>query len=145
MSEKEKTKPKGFKFSNFKVNKDKAENGVDFQYAPTLMLRVARFNSPKVQNYLRKKQKPFMRQINQGTMDEETSRDILRKVLARFCLLGWKGLIDDDGKAIPYSPEKAEELLRETDFLTEILEICQSRETFQDLDEDDFEEAKGNS
>ncbi len=141
---KEDTKPKGFKFSNFKVNKDKAENGVWFEFAPGFSLKVARFNSPKVQNYMRKKQKPYLRQINKGTLDEETSRNILRKTLSKFCLLGWKGLIDDDGKEIKYSEEKAFELLAEPDFLSEVIEIVQSRETFQDLDEADLEEATGN-
>ncbi len=139
------TKPKGFKFSNFKVNKKKAVDGVDFQYAPGLILTVARFSGPKVQNYIRKAQKPYKYMINNGTMDEETSRGILIKALAKFCLLGWEGLIDDDENPIVYSEQQAIKCLEEEDFFVDVLSICQSKETFQDLDEDDFEEAKGNS
>ena len=42
-----------------------------------------------------------------GMMDDDDEKEILSR-----CVKGWRGLEDDDGKEIPFSQEKAKEILK---------------------------------
>lgn len=42
---------------------------------------------------------------------DEMRTQVLREVVAKHVLVGWEGLEDDDGQPLPYSPERALELL----------------------------------
>ena len=44
--------------------------------------------------------------------DPEASLDLQMEAVAHTVLIGWRGLTDDDGSDVPYSPEKAMELFR---------------------------------
>jgi hypothetical protein len=59
---------------------------------------------------LDKARKPFMHEIRDGKADDVTLRQIQAQALAEAALKGWQGLTMG-GEAIPYSEEKAIDLL----------------------------------
>jgi hypothetical protein len=129
----------GFKFSNFKTDKALEENGVWVEYKEDFSMLIARFGNEKCQAFLRKLRKPHLRQLRRGTMDEKIGLEILRKATAKYILLGWKGLDDDTGIEIPYSEEKALELLQTRDFFDEVVDIANDMDTFKSEDNEDAE------
>jgi len=50
-----------------------------------------------------------------AVIPDEKSKAIDLALLCETVLVGWEGLVDDDGKEIPYSPEKAIEILGDPD------------------------------
>lgn len=75
--------------------------------------------------------KPYERKIQQKRMDPVLHDNLVRKAVAKNILIGWKG-IEIDGKAVKYSPEKAEELMKRfEDFQEDVLTAAMSRETFR--------------
>lgn len=83
----------------------------------------------------------------QGRRGDELPRDVEEAIaleaLSRTILLGWKGIEDDDGVEIPYSPEKARELLKlSRDFRIEVTEIATEMEVYR---REEAEAGKGRS
>lgn len=127
----------GFKFSSFKTDKALEEEGVWIDYGQGFRMKIARLGNSKCQAYLRRLRKPFMRQIQAGTLDDAVAESFLRKAVGKFVLLGWEGMCEDDGTEIPFSAEEAMKRLETRDFLELVVEIAQDRETFKEEIEGD--------
>lgn len=75
-----------------------------------------RWNSLSSASYRQNKYK-----IDNGLMTEEQSIARIRKLFCQAILLDWRGVTDDDGLALPYSPELGEEVMSECHTLYEYL------------------------
>jgi hypothetical protein len=107
------------------------QEGVDIDLGDGAVVTVCRPNNPKFRDYLNKLRKPYERQIQRGTADQDVLDKLTRKAVARHVLIGWKG-IEVDGDEVKYSPEKAEELMIQfPDFQEDVLFAANSRETFR--------------
>jgi len=124
-------KTKGFEFGNFKTDPEKEEDGVWYEYAPKFRLLIARMGNTKCQRLFEKREKPYMHRIRQGELDEDTAMEILIETLAETVLLGWEGLLSG-GEPIPYSKEKARELLAVRDFRAVVLEFAKDGDNFRE-------------
>lgn len=131
------------RLSDFRTNKVAEVEGVEIDVdGEGFKITVARSNNDKAVKYLRKISKPFMRQIRKETLEPKKGRELIARMYSRFILLGWEGLEDDDGTAVPYSQEKAYELMNELpDFLELIQDFAGDRETFA---LENLEESEGN-
>ena len=96
-------------FNNYKVDSAKSEDGVWMEHDGAKFL-VARFGNPRFVNYLEKLRRPYERVIANGTISNDKLTELGVKAMAEYILLDWKGLTVN-GKDIPYSKEKALELL----------------------------------
>lgn len=115
--------------NKYKTDKTAELNGVWIEVDDGVEWLIARLNNEKAREMRRRLEKPYRSFAN---IPDKANEEILRKVIANTVLLDWKGITDDDGKLIPYSPEKAEELLKELpDFLTDVANASMARETFQ--------------
>jgi hypothetical protein len=78
--------------------------------------------------------------MTSGRMNPDFEYREVGKMLAKAVLLDWKGLIDDDGKEIPYSMDVALELLTNPEYrrFREFVNIAADDEAhFQDeIDEE---------
>jgi hypothetical protein len=84
--------------------------------------------------------RPYQRQIEQRTMDNEVAEDIVRKVYVRHVVKDWEGFKDEQGEEVPYSPEAAEEVFRAMpELFRDIQALAQEFSTFQMAE---IEEAK---
>jgi len=132
----------GFKLSELRTDVSKSEEGVWCDVGEGFAIKVARIGHPKYQAYIAKLTKPHTRQIRRQGIGAPILRDIQRKATAKYLLLDWRNLHDDDGNEIPYSETKALELLSDPqydEFLELVLEYAQDTEIFRAEDEADAE------
>ena len=115
----------------YATDKEAEQDGVDVELGDGGTITVRRTNNKQFRDLLEKLRKPYERQIQRGTANKDMIDGLTRKAVARTVLIGWKG-IEIDGKAVKYSPEKAEELMKEfEDFQEDVLFAANSRETFR--------------
>lgn len=107
------------------------KDGVEVKLDGDAAIIVRPMRNEQFRKYLNELLKPYERRIQQKRMDSKLQDDLTRKAVAKFVLIGWKG-IEVDGKAVKYSPEKAIELMeRFEDFQEDVLTAALSRETFR--------------
>lgn len=139
-------KGKGFRLSSLKTDVAKSEEGVWCEVGEGFEIKVARLGHPKYQAYLAKLSKPHAKQIRrEGLGAAEVLREIQRKATAKYLLLDWRNLHDDEGNEIPFSEEKALEILGNPEyeeFFDIVLEHAQDVELFR---AENAEESAGNS
>lgn len=137
-------KKKGFRLSSLKTDAKRSEEGVWQEIGEGFEVKVARLGHPEYKAYVAKLSKPHLRSIQREGIGSAKLREIQQRAVSRHILLDWRGLHDDDGSEIPYSQEKALELLSDPDYselLDIILELAQDVELFRAAS---VEEAAGN-
>ncbi|UUV44528.1 tail assembly chaperone [Rhodobacter phage RcMotherGoose] len=101
-------------FDQFETNAEKEAEGVEVQYAPNkdgtiptfILSRMGKSNK-KYAKALDKSSKPYARQLQLGTLAEETAEALFMGVFVKTVLKGWKNVRGRDGKDLPFSPENA--------------------------------------
>lgn len=90
----------------FGTDKNIEKNGIVLDYGE-FQLTVARAGGSNQAYNKRLEQitKPYRRAIENETMDQKLSMDILMQVYAETVVLGWEGVTDDKGKDVPFSKE----------------------------------------
>ena len=73
-------------------------------------LEIARSNNPQFRAKFRKLSKPYQRQIDNKTISDEKSVDIVCEAMAGTVLVGWSGTFPD-GEEYQYSEDAAKQLL----------------------------------
>lgn len=85
-----------------------ASEGVWVPFAAGVEVKIARANNPRMLAASRKLSAAAGRAI---VSDRELGEELWSKAAAREIVKDWRGITDDAGNPIPYSPEKAEEFL----------------------------------
>lgn len=107
------------------------KDGVEVDLGEGAAIIVRPMRNENFRKYLNELLKPYERQIQRKKMDQHLQDRLTRKAVAKFVLIGWKG-IEIDGKEVKYSPAKAEELMeRFEDFQEDVLTAAMTRETFR--------------
>ncbi len=126
----------------YATDKQAEQDGVEVRLDDGCTILVARANNRKFKSEMRRLMKPYQNQERRGTFDADLRDDLTRQAVAKFVLLGWKG-IELDGKLVKYSPEKAEELMkRSEDFENDVIDAATMMETFRAIE---LEEGAKNS
>lgn len=103
------------KLTSMKTDPAKVEAGMwigDIPDMGDLKLKVRPIGNPDYQRLYGRLVDATPRQHKPGgVVDFETRQQISARTLAETVLLGWEGLEDDDGKPLPYTADKAKELL----------------------------------
>lgn len=130
----------------FNTDGDKELNGVDVPLGEGFVIRVARVGNKNAARLFQElASAPDVAMARRaGALTEVKEREIMMEVYARTILVGWTGLTDD-GKDVPYSPEKAKELLAVPDFLRVVQDFAQTQENFRRQAVDGATEALGKS
>lgn len=118
--------------SKFRTDATLEVDGVEIPVGDGLTLRIARAGNDKASaEYRRLTSDPRVQMaIRTNTMDPAEMRRIVDEVYASTILLGWSGLTED-GKEIPYSREKAKELLGIRDFRAMVQSLAETQELFR--------------
>lgn len=137
------------KLSSLQQNVNLETEGVWVDYDSEFKVKVARMGNPNFEAYVNKMTKTFLGDgFSRGSekiQDPQVLQEITQKAMAKTVLLDWAGLEDDEGNQIPYSPEKAYELLSDPkfkDFYRDITQIANNGKRYRD---EGVEEAVGNS
>lgn len=56
--------------------------------------------------------RPHKRAMDRGTMDVETSDEIMRSIYAKHVVVDWDGIKDEKGKKVPCTPENVAEFFK---------------------------------
>lgn len=137
MSKKEKKKKKGVRFSAFKTNEVLEDEGVWIDFGAGMQLKVARLGNQKCQDLVARLQRPHLKKMRKGNLSQVEIDEIMRKAISECVLLGWENLLDEKDNPIPYSTEKAFELLGTKDFMSEVMGIAQDADNFRDEVQED--------
>lgn len=131
------------KLSKLKTDDQKSKNGVWVTVHAGFRMLIARINNPKYREYIRQRGRALQRQIRRGLLDNDEMEKLTKDAISLHVLLGWEGLEDEDGKQIPYSPQKARALFDSHEELYDmVLEYANDAETFK---QEDDEKLQGNS
>lgn len=102
---------------NFKTDLTLEEKGVWLQIGVDVDTGVAqeilvRYSANKdAQRMITRLREPHKKQFRKGNIPDDINETILTQVVAKHILIGWRGLLDDDGKEIEFTEEKALEIL----------------------------------
>lgn len=110
--------------SKFKQDTDKTENGTWVDVGDGLLLLIAKSGNRKSLAAYQRLMKPYKQMQERGMMPEDKVRELNVRLVAESILLGWQGLTDN-GVTVPYSPEKAYEILSDPAF-SELLSLVQN-------------------
>lgn len=99
------------KFSTDK--KAEADTGIVLDYGEAGKIRIHRAGgaNQRFKNFTTAKLKPYTRQINAGTIDEETSRKLTAEIYAKTIIVGWDGVCGPDGEPLAFSEENVVRVL----------------------------------
>lgn len=124
--------------SYIETDRNLENDGVDVELEDGGFITVRRTNNEQFAGHLRTLRKPYERRIQRATAKnakhdpelQKTLDDLTRKAVAKYVLIGWRG-IKIDGKEVKYSPSKAEELMKKFDgFQEDVLLAANSEATF---------------
>ena len=99
-------------YTKFSTDEGIEREGVWLDYGGEKFL-VARAGGANTK-YLQRLQhlsKPFTRQIQMGTFDEDQGREIAAQAFAETVILDWSGVMDREGQVMTFSKEACQQLL----------------------------------
>lgn len=121
-------------FERYAVDLDAEVEGV-WRTTKGFRIKVARINNPKAIEYYENMDPSVRDKHDNGELPEEEARQISADILAKTILMDWdESTMEIDGEKIPYSQEKAKELLsdpRLKDFAQDIWNISSDGENFR--------------
>lgn len=101
-------------FHKYETNKDAEIEGVwidDFE--PGVDFKIARFNVERTEKYMDELRRPYKKLLKAGgRIPADKADEMLIDAMSKYALVDWRGVIDQDGKPMPYSPENAYTLLK---------------------------------
>lgn len=99
-------------YKQFKTDKNVEKEGIVLNYGKNskgedIEIRIARAGGANVQyaKLLEVKTKPYRRQIQNETLDNEVAEKITKEVYAKAVVMGWTGVEDENGKPLEFSSE----------------------------------------
>lgn len=104
-------------YKQFKTDKNVEKEGIVLNYGKNskgadIEIRIARAGGANVQyaKLLEVKTKPYRRQIQNETLDNDVAEKITKEVYAKAVVLGWSGVEDENGKEMEFSFENCMKL-----------------------------------
>lgn len=95
-----------------------------------VMLR--RANSKKSKDVRKRLEKPYISMLRRDTLPDHIAEQITARHVAEGILIDWKGVTDEKGKEIKFSPEAAYEICLEfPDFRDDIINFAVEAGTFR--------------
>jgi len=121
------------KLSNLAVDSTASEEGVWAEYEAGIEFKIARLGNPRYQQELARL---IGRLSKRGQRDwaGERLEKAQRPAVARHIIRDWRNVDDDDGNTIPYSPEKALEIISDPQYqpiYDWIMQVAQDEEEYR--------------
>lgn len=125
----------GVKLKALRLDTDKESNGIWREFVPGLEFKVARSGNAAYRAEAAKVLAPYAGRGSSGPRDIEM-QPVLAPVMAKHILKGWRGLEDESGAEIVYSPEKAKEILEDPahiDLFEQVLIWAADNEAYREV------------
>lgn len=115
----------------FAVDTKAAEEGKWFPVAPGIEFKIRRMNSIIANNIRRN----LLSAYPNGVVPADQTEEFAVKFLAHAIIVDWKGVVDEEGKAVPFSTETAYTILKEIPEIAEkIAETTQNLDNFRPVE-----------
>lgn len=119
-----------FDINDFRLDKDAKQNGVWIDFGGGASIKLANFDNPSFTDAFRKATKPY-NDLGKK-IPEDDQLEIMARTMSRYIILDWKGIFDGDDE-LSYSPENAERLLKEIEWIRmRIIEEAKNLENFRE-------------
>jgi hypothetical protein len=126
---------------------EKIENdqGITLDYGKAGKIRIHRAggSNQKFINYYRAQMKPYTRQIQSGTMDNEVANKLLIDIYAKTIIIGWEGIKDRNNVELEFNYNNVSQVL--TDLPTLFQDIQASSQDATLFRKEIVEDVVGNS
>ena len=117
---------------DFKTDKDKEIEGVWEELDDGCSVLVARWGNPKMTKAYTRFPRGLRQRMENGQVDDETSRVGLAKIVAKTILLNWKGL-KEDKEEVKYSEKECIRILTDyPDFYTLVFQLSNEFQLYHD-------------
>ena len=114
----------------YQLGKKVTDEGVWKEYSGA-ELKIARAGSVEFMRAKEKLERPYRKKIEKGALSIDVSRELNLKALAQTILVDWKGVEDEDGKAVPYSEEIGIQAMSDDpDMLEFVMDVALDNENF---------------
>lgn len=124
----------------YATNETAAEEGVFVDFGDGIQVKVARFDNKQSRDLRRKLEKPYRNILQRNRqLPPELEEKLAIQQIAEAVIKDWKGITDENGKEIKFTPEAAKEILTKyPDFLNDVLTVSMERDLFRQeaLEED---------
>lgn len=113
--------------------KAEASEGIVLDYG-SFRIRVARAGGANAafKRLMSDKLRPYRKQLDLGTIDEDLAQKILVEVYSESVILGWEGVTDEKGQALPFTRTNVAKLLTDLpDLFRDIQEQAASLSNFK--------------
>lgn len=136
-------KPSVSPYAKFKTNEQLETKGINLDFGD-FAIRIARAGgSNKAYNTaLIKHLKPHRKAIQAGTIHPDVQRKVMAEVYAESVILGWAGVLDEEGNVMDYNHENVVKLL--TDLPELFNQIMADAENYRLFKEDENEDIAKN-
>lgn len=136
----------GFNIKELELDPEKEKRGVWVEYAEGFRIKLARWNNPQFRTCLDELTAGNLAFAQRSRRSRSYTTETIKKAMARHILLDWEGLEEENGTgelvAVPYSEEKAFELLSRSEiFCDDVIDISSRIDLFKT---DAVKEAEGN-
>lgn len=128
----------GIRLSDFKTDPKKVNGGVWVQIGESSEILVASINNEAYRKLMARLLEPH-RHFEQARkpIPPDITKAIGIKAISQTILLGWRGILEDDGTEIPYSTEEAAKALEIEYFSELVIQNAMNRDLFRTDNEDD--------
>ena len=129
----------------FKVDPKAEVEGVWVPVGGGIRIRLARAGNPKFREGFEALVRARKASLRLGALPREELEDIGREVMAKYIILGWENVTEEDEKTpIPYSEENAKRLLKEYPVFADLIsEQSQDISLFQEQESAEAESVLG--
>lgn len=133
-------------YNTFETDKN-LENGagvvLDYGVSGKIKIHRAGGFNQKYARVASAKLKPYARQLQTGTSDPDVIKRVMAEIYAEAVIIGWEGVKDKKGKALPYSKENVVKLMLDLPDLFE--EIQKQAENLSNFRSEQLEDDAKNS
>ena len=95
------------KLGALRIDRAASVEGIWSEFDQGFEVKIASALTPEHEVALSEALAPWSDVIRSGKMTDELREKISKDVAARILIRDWRGLIEEDGAEIPYSPERA--------------------------------------
>ena len=127
-------------YKRFKTDTEKESSGIDVRYDDDIVITVGRAGGAN-KKYIKAIER-VQRKLNVRKPTNEEAMEILREVYADTIILGWEGVVDEDGATMECNKENKMKLLRDLpELFDDLRNVAEASDSYK---AEDIEESVGN-